>query len=466
MKRITRRSLIASSLASILPATSQTARGIDSETLFSAIRAQAAAGPQPPQINAMPDSPNLTPENREFIRELQHRCYQYFLDAADPETGLVSDRGSRDGSAFSEHASSASCGFALASYAIAPAADLEDESTARERSRRLLRSLADLAQHHNGFLYHFIGRSDGVRRMNSEASTVDTALMLAGVMCAETTFGDDPEIKALCQRLMNRTNWRSMLGPGNLLHMGWNPETGLLPYQWDRFSELTILVLMAIGAPKHEIGPECWQAWRRDEMLTLHGEKFLSYPPLFVHQYPMAFFDFRSVQSPSGRSYWKNSITAHFAQIEFLSQLAERYPTQMGHYGDQLWGITSSDSASGYRDWGGPYQDNRYEPDRGIDGTVVPSAAAGGLAVVPDQSLATLRYQRDQFGDSIYGKYGFANAFNPATNWVSRDVIGIDTGISLLMAENLRSGNVWNAFMKHPVAQAAFARTGFSSGTV
>ncbi len=397
-----------------------------------------------------------------FLTDLRTRCYRYFCEAADPATGLISDRGRNDGRGFSEYASSAACGFGLAAYAIAPSSGLDTFDRARERSRTLLRSLLELAEHHNGFLYHFIGRSDGGRRMNCEASTVDTALMLAGVMCSETVFGGDAEIASLCRELMSRTNWQSMLDESNLLSMGWSPEQGMLPYRWDRFSELTILVLLAIGAPQHAIDPVAWQAWRRDKMLTFNGQSFLSYPPLFVHQYPMAFFDFRGVKSPSGRSYWHNSVIAHLAQIDFLERLSRRYPAEFGHYGRSLWGITSSDSATGYRDWGGPYEDDRSEPDRGIDGTVVPSAAAGGLAIVPEQAISTLKYQQAQFGSEIYGRYGFANAFNPATGWSGPDVIGIDTGISLLMAENLRSGGVWSAFMKHPVAQSALERAGFT----
>lgn len=457
--RLTRRSCLKASISATIGA-SMTALLPGAYETLAGVNADASSHSA---SELMSTDSSLAPRDEAFIRDLQKRCYQFFLDAADASTGLVSDRGARDGSEFSEHASSASCGFALASYAIAPAAELDSFDSARERSRTLLSSLLHVAEHHNGFVYHFIGRSDGGRRMNCEASTVDTALMLAGVMCAETTYGHDPEIRSLCQALMDRTNWQSMLSDDNLMHMGWTPEEGLLPYQWDRFSELTILVLMAIGAPRHAIDPVCWRAWRRDQTLSHNGESFLSYPPLFVHQYPMAFFDFRHIRSPSGRSYWRNSITAHFAQIDFLSKLGERYPDPLGHYGDNLWGVTSSDSVSGYRDWGGPYEDNRFEPDRGIDGTVVPSAAAGGLAAVPDQSLTTLRYQREHFGESVYGRYGFANAFNPATGWVSRDVIGIDTGISLLMAENLRTGAVWDAFMKHPVAQAALERTGFHS---
>ncbi|TWT66610.1 glucoamylase family protein [Allorhodopirellula solitaria] len=399
----------------------------------------------------------------DFLTDLRTRCYRYFVEAADADTGLISDRGRTDGRKFSEHASTAACGFGLAAYALAPASGLDSLDRARARSRILLRSLVERAEHHNGFVYHFIGRGDGKRMMKSEASTIDTALMLAGAMCSETIFGDDAEIASLCRELTSRINWQSMLCEGNVLSMGWTPERGMLPHRWDRFSELTLLVLIAIGAPHHAIDPNAWQAWRREQVLTFQGQTFLSYPPLFVHQYPLAFFDFRGLQSPSGRSYWQNSVTAHYAQIEFLKRLSQRYPKQLGHYGDTLWGLTSSDSATGYRDWGGPYEDNRFEPDRGIDGTVVPSAAAGGLAIVPEPAIETLTYQRHHYGDQIYRRYGFANAFNPATEWVSQDVIGIDTGISLLMAENRRSGGVWKAFMAHPIAQAALKRAGFTS---
>lgn len=398
----------------------------------------------------------------DFLTDLRVRCYRYFVEGSDPATGLISDRGRLDGGGFSEHASSAACGFGLAAYAIAPASGLDTFERARERTRRLLRSLLELADHHDGFVYHFIGRSDGRRRMKCEASTIDTALMLAGVMCSETTFGSDQEIATLCQELMRRTDWQSMLVEGNVLSMGWSPTQGMLPYRWDRFSELTILVLLAIGAPQHAIDPVAWHAWRREDALTFDGTSFLSYPPLFVHQYPTAFFDFRGVRSPGGRSYWQNSVTAHLAQIDFQKRLADRYPAEFGHYGDDLWGLTSSDSATGYRDWGGPYADNRSEPDRGIDGTVVPSAAGGALAIVPAQAVATLRHQHAHFGSQIYGRYGFTNAFNPVTRWIDPDVIGIDTGITLLMAENRRSGGVWSAFMKHPVAQAGLERAGFT----
>lgn len=400
--------------------------------------------------------------NERFLLDLQRRCYQYFLDASHPKTHLVADRGATDGSWFSSHASSAACGFAMAAHCVAAQAGWVPHGEAAERVRLTLQSLLEVAEHKNGFVYHFFDSATGRRGLQSEVSSIDTALMLTGAMTASTTFAEDARIVELSDELYRRVDWRWMLGSNDLLHMGWTPEAGMLPYQWDRYSELIILVLMAIGAPASPIPPKCWNAWRREPVLDFQGEGFLSYPPLFVHQYPHAFFDFRDFGSAQDRNFFSNAVHAHRAQIAFMSELGKREPKRFGHYGEDLWGLTSSDSADGYRDWGGPYETGRFEPDRGIDGTIVPSAAAGGLAIVPNEALHTLRFQLQAYGDRIFGRYGFVNAYNPATQWVGRDVIGIDTGISLLMAENLRTGGVWNSFMPHPAAQRAMALTGFS----
>ena len=64
---------------------------------------------------------------------------------------------------------------------------------------------------------------------------------------------------------------------------------------------------------------------------------------------------------------------------------------------------------------------------------VVPCAAAGSLMLTPDIALSALRAMKKQFGDKIYDRYGFTDAFNPNNGWVSPDVIGIDVGITLLI---------------------------------
>tara|TARA_R110002049_G_scaffold72490_7_gene187509 strand:+ start:68803 stop:70179 length:1377 start_codon:yes stop_codon:yes gene_type:complete len=402
-------------------------------------------------------------EDLAFLDDLRRRCYRYFLDASHPTTGLVSDRGATDGSRFSRHASSAACGFGLAAHSVAAKSGLTPRHDALNRVRIMLDSLLNQVDHERGFLYHFFSTSDGSRSGPCEASSIDTAILICGAMTAATEFSEDASITAMTEDLYRRVDWQWMLGKNDLMHMGWTPEKGMLPHQWDSYSELLLLLLVAIGAPAQAIPPRCWNAWRREPVVEFGGRQFLGYPPLFVHQYPFAFFDFRGHRSASGRNYWQNAVIAHEAQIDFMEALGKTHPDRFGHYGTNLWGLTSSDSVDGYRDWGGPYQSGRIEPERGIDGTIVPSAAAGGLSIVPEAALRTLRFQVETYGERAYGPYGFVNAYNPATQWIGPDVIGIDTGISLLMAENLISGGVWESFMAHPSAKRAFDLAGFVS---
>ena len=118
--------------------------------------------------------------------------------------------------------------------------------------------------------------------------------------------------------------------------------------------------------------------------------------------------------------------------------------------------MTASDSAAGYRAWGTPGHDNEL-----ADGTVVPCAPGGSLPFAPRECLAALARMRETGGPAVWGRYGYADAFNPETGWSSPDVIGIDVGITLVMAENLRSGLVWKAFMRAPEVQRAMSLAGF-----
>ena len=427
--------------------------------LLSSTNLLGKSGLNPPRDRA--EMPALGPADVTLLRDMQRRCLRFFMDAAHPDTGLISDRAATDGAWFSEHASSAACGFGLASFAVAAKSGWMTREDAAVRIKRMLSSLLTSVEHENGFVYHFFSRVSGQRSGQSEASSIDTAIMIAGALTASSAFANDTEIASMVDQLYRRVKWNWLMDTDQIMSMGWTPESGTMPQRWESYSEMLLLLLLAIGAPSSPVPPEAWTAWRREPKLEFNGEEFLTYPPLFVHQYPHTFFDFRDRVSPSGRNYWRNSIVGHDAHLAFLEELGKKYPDRFEHYGPDLWGLTSSDSATGYRDWGGPYEQGRVEPDRGIDGTIVPSAAAGGLAVVPEASLRTLRYQREKFGDRVFGKYGFVNAFNPATGWVNPDVIGIDTGISMLMAENLLEESVWSLFMAHPAAELAFQRVGF-----
>jgi hypothetical protein len=401
-----------------------------------------------------------TREDELFLEDLQHRSFNYFWEQADPQTGLVPDRARIDGSALDENhrdvASIAATGFGLTALCIGAERGWIDKGQARERARNTLRFFANGAFQEHGWFYHWLEAKSGERRWMSEVSSIDTALLLAGVLTARQYFREDREIVALARKIYKRVDFHWMLnGHPLLLSHGWKPETGFLNPRWDTYSEDTLLYLLAIGSPTHPISPASWYALWRDRYRYQGYAYFTTIGvPLFMHQYAHAWIDYRNRRETRGDGidYFNNSIKATLAHRAFCMNLAHEFPA----FGPNVWGITASDSAKGYLAWGGPPRD----PE--IDGTVVPSAAGGSLMFTPELSLAALRSMREKYGDRVYGQYGFADAFNPNSGWVDSDVIGINAGIILLSAENSRSGNVWNWFMRNPEIPRAMRLVGLA----
>ncbi|MCM3874439.1 MAG: hypothetical protein ND895_27425 [Pyrinomonadaceae bacterium] len=389
----------------------------------------------------------LSSKDELFLEDLERRSFNYFWEQADPQTGLVPDRARMDGAALDENhlhvASIAATGFGLTGLCIAAERKWIKRDQAKERVRNTLRFFATRAFHKNGWFYHWLDARTGERRWQSEVSSIDTALLVAGVLTAGQYFREELEVTRLANLIYNRIDFRWMLnGHPSLLSHGWKPETEFLKPRWDTYSEDAILYLLAIGSSTHPIPSASWSALWRDRYRYEDYTYFTTIGvPLFMHQYSHAWVDFRNRREVKGDriDYFENSIAATLAHREFCINLAGEFPG----YGPDIWGITASDSAKGYLAWGGPPR------DPAIDGTIVPSAPGGSLMFTPELALVALQGMRNKFGDKVYGRYGFVDAFNPNTGWVDTDVIGINVGIILLSAENMRTGNVWRWFMQN-----------------
>lgn len=404
---------------------------------------------------------SLSKQDDAFLEDLSRRSFRFFWEQADPKTGLVSDRARANGAPYeADHpsrniASSAATGFGLTALCIAAERGWIDRHAARERVLTTLRFYAEQSPHERGWFYHFVDKETGERRWQSEISTIDTALLLGGVLTARQYFREDANIVSLATLIYERVDFPWMLaGKSLLISMGWKPESGFIKHTWNHYSEHTILQLLAIGSPTHPINPGAWQAWYRLR-LTFAGYTYLTFlhAPLFIHQYSQAWVDYRDYEERwyPYTNYFENSVKATLAHREFCKSLSDKFPA----YSENVWGITASDSAKGYRAWGGP------PPTPDIDGTVVPCAAGGSLMFTPEITLAALKTMHERWGDRIYDHYGFVDAFNPNNGWVNRDVIGIDVGITILSAENLRTGNVWRWFMRNKEIPRAMRLAGF-----
>jgi hypothetical protein len=399
----------------------------------------------------------LSHDDELFLADLEQRSWRYFWDEADPQTGLVPDRARMDGSPLDENhrhvGSIAATGFGLTALCIAAEHGWVDRPQARERARNTLRYFSTRAFQEHGWFYHWLDTKTGARRWQSEVSSIDTALLLAGILTTRQYYRKDAEIFRLATKIYQRVDFRWMLnGDPLLLSHGWKPETGFLKSRWDTFSEDTILYLLAIGSPTHPVSPASWYALWRDRYRYQGYSYFTTIGvPLFMHQYAHAWIDYRNRRETRGDhiDYFENSINATLAHRAFCINLSYEFPG----FGPDMWGITASDSAKGYLAWGGPPR------DPATDGTVVPSAAGGSLMFTPEISVAALRAMKNKYGERIYGQFGFIDAFNPNTSWVDSDVIGINAGIIMLSAENSRTENVWRWFMRNSEIPWAMQRT-------
>ena len=426
-------------------------------TLLKGLTSTAIASPLAHGVSALvqgsprPATP-FSPEDDQLLDDIERSACCFFWEQANAQTGMVKDRCNvrRAATDNSVVASIAATGFGLTALCIGDYRGYLSHSDARQRVLATLEFLATKLPNHRGFFYHWADINTGERVWDSEVSSIDTAILLCGILTCRTHFRDT-DITLLAHRITNRVEWTWLSEDTSLLPHGWLPEMGFLPYRWDYYNEMMMMYLLGLGSPAYPLKPEAWDAWKRTTF-EYEGMRYIgSFAPLFVHQYSQAWFDFRGKRDRY-TDYFQNSITATEVHRRFCIELGKQFPD----YGEDLWGITASDSAHGYVVWGGP-------PAIGpLDGTVAPAAAGGSLAFVPQEAIRVMRTIRRGY-PKAWSCYGIVDAFNPLKDWYDSDVIGIDTGIIMLMAENARSGYVWNVFMQNPEAQEGMRRAGFKA---
>ncbi len=374
------------------------------QTTFDVVTSLATAQTGRPLIQNEPVDPPpavpvptaaVTPEDDAFLDDLQKREFEYFWEHSDPKTGLTLDRTRTDGTppriGESHHkvASIAATGFALSGYCIAADRGWIPAAQAKERTRTTLDFFANRQEHKNGWFYHFVDQETGERRWRSELSSIDTALLLAGVLTVKSCFKDDKQIVSLADKIYGRVDFRWMRnGDPYLLSHGWRPESGFIPNRWHDYSEQMILYILAIGSPTHPIPARSWYAWERTWQEYGQYRYLAAVSPLFIHQFSHAWVDFRNRRErlPPNVDYFENSVKATMAQRQFfIDVLSKEFPK----YSANIWGLTASDSVKGYVAWGAPSR----HPD--TDGTVVPYAPAGSLMFTPDIALAALEENED-----------------------------------------------------------------------
>jgi hypothetical protein len=386
-----------------------------------------------------------SPEDRVLLNKIEKDTFQYFTRFSDKITGLT-----RDSSRAGSPSSVAAAGFALAAYAIGGSRGWIAQDYAYSRILTTLQTLRHKAVHQKGIFYHFLDSRTGNRVWGSEASSIDTALAVAGALLAARYY-PGTEIEKLAREIYERVNWKWMMNHSDFICMGWTPESKFLPYYWDSYNELMLLVALAIGSPTFPIPPGAWERWLRPEG-DYNGHKIIyaSTGSLFTYQFSHAYIDFRKLDD-RGINFFENSREATLANREYSLTFSDRYKG----YSESSWGLSASLGPGGYKAYGG-------KPGGGLqDGTIAPYAALSSIVFTPEFSTKAARFFYDSYQKELYGDFGFKDAFNFDKQWWADEYLGIDQGITLLMLENyLNGGIVWKKFMELPAIKKWVELTG------
>jgi hypothetical protein len=437
----------------------------------------------------------VSPDTAAFLDTLQRRTFDFFWALTPPTNGLTPDR-----SPTPSFSSIAAVGFALTAYPVGVEHGWITRAQAADRTRTTLRffwtapqdSAVTGATGYHGFFYHFLDMQTGQRFQNVELSTIDTALLLAGILFAQSYFdradATEAEIRALADSIYLRTDWNWAQARPPAVSMGWHPEGGFIPADWIGYNEGMIINLLALGSPTHPVDSTTWAAWVGGYAWgTFYGQDFVQFAPLFGHEYSHVWIDFRGIRDGymrgRGIDYFENSRRATLAQRAY----ATANPGGWRGYNANVWGLTACDGpANATLTLGGRSREFHTYWARGAalgdirdDGTLCATAAGGAVPFAPEITIPALLTMRQTYGDHLFSTYGFLDAFNPTftaagsqetgsvdptLGWFDVDYLGIDQGPILEMIENYRTGFVWRIMRTNPHIVRGLCRAGFSGG--
>ena len=410
--------------------------------------------------------PNPFANDDAFLDYVQQANFDYFWYAANPANGLVPDR-----SAAGSACSIAAVGFGLTAIGIGIDHGWISRTQGVARVLTTLNTFFSGPQGpgtsgvigYNGWFYHFLDMNTALRAPGSELSSIDTTLLLSGILYSKQYFNgsntDETTIRTMADTIFNRVDWNWMARGTNAVSMGWFPSGSFIAGNWIGYDEGMILYLLGLGIATNPLPASAWTKWTSGyTWATYYGESFVPFPPLFGHEYSHCWIDFRHIAD----AYMNNHSSTYFENSRRAALANRAYcianPLGWAGYGSNVWGLTACDGPTGYNAHGAP-------PALNDDGTIAPTAPGGAMAFTPEYSLPTLQYLYSNGRLALWTAYGFIDAFNQTANggWYDTDELGIDQGPIVIMIENYRTQRPWRLFMQNEEVQRGLQRAGFVS---
>lgn len=418
------------------------------------------------QLNASIDFfPILEHDDAALLDEVQRQTFRFFWEGAHPISGLARDRQKTTGDPKGDLIAVGGTGFGVMAIIVAVERGWISRSEAVERISTMVTFLAKAHRYHGMFPHFLDGRTGETipfGRKDDGADLVETAFLFQGLICVreyfDDTAGGEQELRVQIDDLLAQADWNWFTRGGTHLYWHWSPKHGwAMDHRVAGWNECLVAYILAAGSHTYPIAPAAYHECFAAGPAFRNGKSYygIELPlgmdyggPMFLAHYSFCGLDPRGLKDRHA-DYWEQNV--RHAQINHAHCVANPH----GHhgYGPDCWGLTASHGPVGYV---------AHAPDLDM-GVITPSAAVASLPYVPVEAMRALRYFLSKPRKRIWGRFGFVDAFSEGRNWYARTYLAINQGPIVIMAENYRTGLLWNLFMSAPEVRAGLLRLDFES---
>lgn len=439
--------------------------------VFTACKGEGNTTPKEPVPEDEQTRPATFASDDAMLDYIQRVHFNYMWDGAEPTSGLARERIHLDGE-YPEHdqdvVTTGGSGFGIAGLVVA----MERGFITRDQGIKRLERIVDFlerADRFHGVWPHWLhgptGKVKPFGQKDNGGDIVESSFLMQGLLCARQYLkGDTDAEKNLVQRI--NALWQGMefdwytRGGQDVIYWHWSPE-----YEWEMnfplegYNECLIVYVLAAASPTHSVPASCYhKGWARSGGIKSNAAPY-GYPLELKHN---------GAEQTGGPLFWahyswfglcpkglKDQYADYWNVVRNHAMSNYRYcvdnPKKYTGYGPDCWGLTASYSVEGY---------SAHSPGNDL-GVITPTAALSSFPYTPEESMAALKgfYAR---GESIWGKYGFYDAFSPVSGWTLPRYLAIDQCTIAPMIENYRTGLLWNLFMSCPEVQQGLEKLGFT----
>ena len=418
--------------------------------------------------SATSEKSRLRPSSDEELMDMVERhTSDYFIDYAHSASGMAREGSEKDSSMVTIGGS----GMGVMVIIAAAYREWIERDDAYRRVSRIVAFLSRVERFYGMWAHWYDGDTGDVIPFSPQddgGDVVESALMMQGLLCARAYFDKDEEkgLRDSITTLWEDMDWRFYTRGEKVLYWHYSPRCGFemnMPIKG--YNEALIAYILAASSPTYAIDDDVyhdgWASWSRERfgayteyygmMLPLGEERYLGGPLFFAH------YSFLGLCPVGLRDryamYWEQNVRHTLINRAYCID----NPYDWEGYGENLWGITAC--------YGVPDGYMAYMPGYWFDrGVIAPTAAVSSMPYSPRYSIAVLKNLYRNYGEQVYGRYGFYDALKIENGdmRVRKEYLSIDQGPQVVMIENHRTGLLWKLFMSDKDVARGLSLLGFT----